>query len=125
MIGKPEIIRIAGQVNLNPHAVEKDYALGWLLAGIYANDRIADSWVFKGGTCLKKCFFETYRFSEDLDFTLQDESHLDETFLKEVFAEIGEWVYEQSGLEVPANRQAFDIYDNPRGHKVSVRRSPS
>lgn len=33
MIGKPEIIRIAGQVNLNPHVVEKDYALGWLLAG--------------------------------------------------------------------------------------------
>jgi predicted nucleotidyltransferase component of viral defense system len=117
MIGKPEIIRIAGQVNLNPHVVEKDYALGWLLAGIYANPKVADSWVFKGGTCLKKCFFETYRFSEDLDFTLQDASHLDETFLKEVFAEIGEWVYEQSGIEVPADRQDFDIYDNPRGHK--------
>jgi predicted nucleotidyltransferase component of viral defense system len=70
MIGKHEIIRIAGQINLNPHVVEKDYALGWLLAGIFSNDRIADSWVFKGGTCLKKCFFETYRFSEDLDFTL-------------------------------------------------------
>jgi predicted nucleotidyltransferase component of viral defense system len=71
MIGKPEIIRIAGQINLNPHMVEKDYALGWLLAGIFANDKIVDSWVFKGGTSLKKCFFETYRFSEDLDFTLQ------------------------------------------------------
>jgi hypothetical protein len=117
MIGKPEIIRIAGQLNLNPHIVEKDYALGWLLAGIFTNKRIADSWVFKGGTCLKKCFFETYRFSQDLDFTLQDESHLDETFLKEVFAEIGEWVYEQSGLELPADRQDFDIYDNPRGNK--------
>ena len=117
MIGKPEIIRIAGQLNLNPHIVEKDYALGWLLAGIFTNKRIADSWVFKGGTCLKKCFFETYRFSEDLDFTLEDESHLDETFLKEVFAEIGEWVYEQSGLELPADRQDFDIYDNPRGNK--------
>jgi predicted nucleotidyltransferase component of viral defense system len=117
MIGKPEIIRIAGQVNLNPHVVEKDYALGWLLAGIFANGRIADSWIFKGGTCLKKCFFETYRFSEDLDFTLRDESHLDEAFLKEAFAEIGEWVYERSGLEMPAERQDFDIYDNPRGRK--------
>jgi len=117
MIGKPEIIRIAGQLNLNPHVAEKDYALGWLLAGIFANDRIADSWVFKGGTCLKKCFFETYRFSEDLDFTLTDDSHLDEAFLKDVFAEIGEWVYEQCGLELPGDRQDFDIYDNPRGHK--------
>ena len=117
MIGKAEIVRIAGQLNLNPHVVEKDYALGWLLAGIFANDKIADGWVFKGGTCLKKCFFETYRFSEDLDFTLTDESHLDEEFLKEVFSEVGEWVYEQSGLEVPGSRQEFEIYDNPRGRK--------
>ena len=117
MISKPEIIRVAGQLNLNPHIVEKDYALGWLLAGIFANEKIADSWVFKGGTCLKKCFFETYRFSEDLDFTLRDESHLDETFLSEVFGEIGEWVYEQCGVEMPADRQNFDIYDNSRGQK--------
>jgi len=108
MIGKPEIIRIAGQLNVNPHVVEKDYALGWLLTGIFTNEKIADSWAFKGGTCLKKCFVETYRFSEDFDFTLKDESYLDEAFLKEVFAEIGEWVYEQSGLEVPADRQDFD-----------------
>lgn len=26
--------------------------------------------VFKGGTVLKKIYFEDYRFSEDLDFTL-------------------------------------------------------
>jgi predicted nucleotidyltransferase component of viral defense system len=118
MISKDEILRIAGQLGLNPAVVEKDYALGWLLAGISATDRIADSWVFKGGTCLKKCFFETYRFSEDLDFTLQDGSHLDEAFLKDVFAEIGEWVYEQCGLEMPADRQDFDIYENPRGKKI-------
>ena len=117
MIGKPEIIQIAGQFGLNPHVVEKDYALGWLLAGIFAHGRIADSWVFKGGTCLKKCFFETYRFSEDLDFTLKDASQLNEVFLKEVFAEIGEWVYEHSGLEMPEDRQDFDVYDNPRGNK--------
>ena len=117
MIGKPEIMRIAGQLNLNPHVVEKDYALGWLLAGIFANEKLVDKWVFKGGTCLKKCFFETYRFSEDLDFTLRDESHLNEGFLKEVFAKIGEWIYEQSGLEMPADLQDFDIYDNRRGNK--------
>jgi predicted nucleotidyltransferase component of viral defense system len=117
MIDKPEIIRIAGQLNLNPHVVEKDWALGWILSGIFANNRIADSWVFKGGTCLKKCFFETYRFSEDLDFTLKDKTHLDKAFLKDVFAEIAEWVYEHCGLEIPADRQDFDIYDNPRGQK--------
>lgn len=29
--------------------------------------------VFKGGTVLKKCYIEDYRFSEDLDFTLLDD----------------------------------------------------
>jgi Nucleotidyl transferase AbiEii toxin, Type IV TA system len=53
--------------------VEKDYVLGWILAGIYGHEELAESWVFKGGTCLKKCYFETYRFSEDLDFTLREE----------------------------------------------------
>ena len=34
--------------------------------------------VFKGGTCLKKCFFETYRFSEDLDFTVPQDMAYDD-----------------------------------------------
>ena len=38
-----------------------------------APEALRESWLFKGGTCLKKCF-ETYRFSEDLDFTLTDAS---------------------------------------------------
>jgi len=43
MIGKPEILHIAGQINLSPHVVEKDYALGWLLAGIFANQKIREA----------------------------------------------------------------------------------
>ena len=115
MIDKREILDVAERMSLQPHIVEKDYVLGWILAGIYAHDEIKDSWVFKGGTCLKKCFFETYRFSEDLDFTLTDEAHLDATFLKRVFGDIGQWIYDQTGIEVPADGQDFDIYSNPRG----------
>ncbi len=72
MIDKREILEQASALKLLPHVVEKDYVLGWILGGIYANAALVDSWVFKGGTCLKKCYFETYRFSEDLDFTLLD-----------------------------------------------------
>jgi predicted nucleotidyltransferase component of viral defense system len=116
LIDKREIIDLAGQMSLTPHVVEKDYVLGWMLAGIYAHEELAESWIFKGGTCLKKCFFETYRFSEDLDFTLLNEAHLDEAFLKRVFAEVGGWVYEETGIEIPADQQEFDIYRNPRGN---------
>ncbi len=117
MIEKREIIEAATALGLNPHVVEKDYVLGWLLWGIYHHDALGESWVFKGGTCLKKCFFETYRFSEDLDFTLTDASHLDEVFLKETFKEIGESIYEQTGIECPSDFQTFDLYSNPRGNE--------
>ena len=70
LIDKREILAIAQQTSLLPHVVEKDYVLGWMLAGIFGHENLAECWIFKGGTCLKKCFFETYRFSEDHDPTL-------------------------------------------------------
>lgn len=115
MITKDEIRRIAGETGLRPDVVEKDYVLGWLLAAVNANAILGPSWVFKGGTCLKKCYFETYRFSEDLDFTLQDESQLDEAFLLEKFTSISEWMYETCGMEIPVDRIKFDIYIKDNG----------
>jgi predicted nucleotidyltransferase component of viral defense system len=115
MISKPEIMALAAELRLQANVVEKDYALGWFLAGIAAQPVIGHRWVFKGGTCLKKCYFETYRFSEDLDFTLQDAEHLDEKFLAEVFEEIGEWVYEACGLQLPTEARKFEVFTNPHG----------
>jgi hypothetical protein len=34
--------------------------------------------------------------------------------LRETFEEIGEWVYENSGLEVPSDRLMFEVFRNPR-----------
>jgi len=109
MIDSREILEAASSFSLLPNVVEKDYVLGWILAGINAHEELAESWAFKGGTCLKKCYFETYRFSEDLDFTLHNEEHLDEEFLRTVFEEIIAWVMEQSGLNIPADQLEFDI----------------
>lgn len=116
LIDKREILELSAQTALTPHVIEKDYVLGWMLAGIYAHEELAGSWIFKGGTCLKKCFFETYRFSEDLDFTLRSEAHLDEAVLKRIFAEVGAWIYDETGIEIPADQQEFEIYRNPRGN---------
>ena len=115
MIGKAEILQTAAQIGLRPDVVEKDYVLGWTLAGISAHPELQDEWVFKGGTCLKKCYFETYRFSEDLDFTLRSASHIDDAFLRRVMGEVGAWIYERTGLQMPAEGQSFDIFANPRG----------
>ena len=115
MIPKQEVMALAAELQLQAHVVEKDYALGWFLAGISAHPVIGPRWVFKGGTCLKKCYFETYRFSEDLDFTLQDSEHLDEAFLAEVFEEISEWVYDACGLQLPSQARKFEVSTNLRG----------
>jgi predicted nucleotidyltransferase component of viral defense system len=116
LIDRREILEAAEAYSLGlPSVVEKDYVLGWILAGIHAHQELRESWVFKGGTCLKKCYFETYRFSEDLDFTLRNEEHLDEEFLTEVFEQVVTWVQEQSGLSIPFDQIEFEIYPNPRG----------
>jgi predicted nucleotidyltransferase component of viral defense system len=117
VIDKREILEAASALGLLPNVVEKDYVLGWLLAGIDAHPDLTNSWVFKGGTCLKKCYFETYRFSEDLDFTLRDESQLDESFLHRALSEVVAWVADESGLALPANQLGFDFYSNPRGRR--------
>ena len=50
-------------------ALERDYLLSWILAGISRTPVLRDTLVFKGGTALRKCYFGDYRFSEDLDFS--------------------------------------------------------
>lgn len=109
MISKTEILSVAATTRLRPDVIEKDYMLGWLLAGIYKHPVIAKTWVFKGGTCLKKCFFETYRFSEDLDFTLTNASQIEESFLRKTLEAVGDWVYEQTGLEIPKKEIVLSI----------------
>ena len=115
MVDRREILDTAAKLELRPQIVEKDVVLGWVLAGIYGHEALAETWIFKGGTCLKKCYFDTYRFSEDFDFTLTDASHIDEAFLQRVFREISDRIYEQTGIEMPANQHRFEIYENPRG----------
>lgn len=49
--------------------LEKDYALSYLLAAMAGEPALSGELVLKGGTALRKCYYPTYRFSEDLDFS--------------------------------------------------------
>jgi predicted nucleotidyltransferase component of viral defense system len=68
VIPRRELDDLRSEWSLDIGVIEKDYVLGWLLAGIAAHTELAATWIFKGGTCLRKCYYETFRFSEDLDF---------------------------------------------------------
>lgn len=124
MISRAAIDERIQEWGLREDIIEKDYVLGWLLAGIASHPRLRDAWVFKGGTCLKKCYFETYRFSEDLDFTaIQGGPETPEELLP-IFREVGAWVYQESGIEIPGGEIRFERYQNPRGNPSTHGRIP-
>ena len=93
MIKPGEIQKKANQVGVRDQQIEKDYILSWILWGIANHEQLSKILVFKGGTVLKKVYFEDYRFSEDLDFTLLDNEITNEqifNWFKETFEEIKE-----------------------------------
>ncbi|OGY82964.1 MAG: hypothetical protein A3F54_04650 [Candidatus Kerfeldbacteria bacterium RIFCSPHIGHO2_12_FULL_48_17] len=115
MITKAEILELAGNLSLQQTTVQKDYVIGWVLRAI-SNHIHLRQWVFKGGTCLKKCYFETYRFSEDLDFTIPTNQELSPALIKTHLDESITWIEENSGLTFPRRDWKIDEYKNPRGN---------
>jgi predicted nucleotidyltransferase component of viral defense system len=100
MIRKQDILDRAAEWQLRPEIVEKDYVLGWLLAGV-ATTPLREHWVFKGGTSIRKCYFETYRFSEDLDFSLLHGAAYGQNELLDNLRSLADRVSELSGIEFP------------------------
>jgi len=69
MISEAEVKSLARRLGVDPAVIDRDHALGVVLWALGASGGV-QGWVFKGGTCLRKCYFVDYRFSEDLDFTI-------------------------------------------------------
>lgn len=70
MISDAELRRTAAKWESDPMIVDLDYVLGVFLSQWYI-DKDSPIYRFKGGTCLRKCYFPDHRFSEDLDFTAE------------------------------------------------------
>ena len=117
MIPKAELMAVAAETGLLPTTVEKDYALGWVLFAT-ADHRLLGRWYFKGGTCLKKCYFDTYRFSEDLDFTVPPDVAYDVNAIQDGLLGVAEWVRERAGLEFPAEGVEVTESINKRGRRT-------
>jgi uncharacterized protein len=73
---------------------------------------LKDILAFKGGTAIKKCYIPDYRFSEDLDFTLREETafetikgHLDDAFGR---------TEEASGIKISFSR--YDRHSHENSH---------
>lgn len=108
MILSKEINKYAAQHKVSDRQIEKDYILTWVLYGISNHEVLNKFLVFKGGTVLKKCYIEDYRFSEDLDFTLLNES-LDHETIKSHLQEVYQWVKEEANISL--SHKADDTHD--------------
>ena len=73
MSNKAQITRQAARDGVPAPTVERDYVLAHVIAALGA---LGDGHglVFKGGTALRLCYFEHYRYSADLDFSVVRDS---------------------------------------------------
>ncbi|MCY3547372.1 MAG: nucleotidyl transferase AbiEii/AbiGii toxin family protein [Gemmatimonadetes bacterium] len=115
MITDAEVRRLAGSERVEPRIVELDYALGWALRGIASHQYLARRLVFKGGTCIRKCYFPAYRFSEDLDFTATQRFNVEKlaTALTEAFAE----TRIDSGIDFRVQEPRLRVIDDEYGRE--------
>jgi predicted nucleotidyltransferase component of viral defense system len=109
--------------------LERDYCLAWFLTALADSDLKAVLG-FKGATALKRCYFDDYRFSEDLDFTLTAQVTPDElkTWLEPVYAAVRDasgivFGFDREDRQKRENSYTFYLrYEGPlpRGSDVKV-----
>jgi uncharacterized protein len=99
----------AGGRRIPEAVIERDYVLAWFLTGLSSHP-LRDVLAFKGGTALRRCWFQDYRFSEDLDFTLTRPITLEDILagLSEIFATIEA----ACGLRIAFDREDRDGHQN-------------
>lgn len=76
MIPRSQFTRIADEHEVDAPTVERDYVLTHAVTAI-SRHSTDHGLVFKGGTALRLCYFEDYRYSADLDFSLRDGASTD------------------------------------------------
>lgn len=69
MSNRAQITRQAARDGVPAPTVERDYVLSHIIAGL-GSLGVDHGLVFKGGTALRFCYFDDYRYSADLDFSM-------------------------------------------------------
>lgn len=67
-----QALRIASENGVTEEIIEKAFFIEFLLYFLMKEEYFKKRLVFRGGSALKKIYFPDYRFSEDLDFLVED-----------------------------------------------------
>lgn len=112
----------AAKYGVSPSQIEKDYVISWILWGISQNDLLSKILIFKGGTCLKKIHFADYRFSEDMDFTIDpklEDIVTDEEIFK-AFEQEFEELTEVTGMEFSIPEKDINPHAATKSMKFNI-----
>lgn len=115
MISEAEIRRISAATRVDPMVVDLDYSLGWFLLGMRKTSTSLGGLLFKGGTCLRKCYFHDYRFSEDLDFTAT--KYLSPADIEDWVKKSVDWVSNYDGPDFHVQPIHFEVVDDEYGNE--------
>lgn len=99
MITEAEVLRRARDWRVDPMIVDLDYVLGCFLSHWFRLPA-AKEMLFKGGTCLRKCYLADYRFSEDVDITAR--SQLEEGQVQEAVDIVARELANRVGIDLLA-----------------------
>lgn len=91
MIPSLEIKNAATASGVPITTTERDYAQNWLLKHLARSGL-----VLKGGTAIRKAYIPEYRYSDDIDFTLQNP--LDDIALHRIFSDAIAKARDESGI---------------------------
>ncbi|MEA3446967.1 MAG: nucleotidyl transferase AbiEii/AbiGii toxin family protein [Bacteroidota bacterium] len=119
MIKQKEIAEIANKKHVPKTTIDKDWVLGHFLNAMFSFPDVCENFVFKGGTCLHKCYIRDYRFSEDLDFTLIDDGFvINKRFLNKVI----KMASKASGIRFNLASLKQQQHENiSQGYKVDIK----
>jgi len=108
--------------------IEKDLILHQISSDLSKDDFFGPNFLFKGGTCLIKCYFGYLRFSEDIDFTWKDQGVFNgmsqkkiRSYLSKVIDKTGavfEQIAEKRGLGFKAEKRNTDYMEFGGGNKT-------
>ncbi len=114
------ITKIADRDGVGAIVVERDYVLTQLIDALTSLDP-PPGLVFKGGTALRLCVYEDFRYSADLDFSLVDLSVEDAT---QLLTDAASKCVEDIGfprLQLTDTAPAWLVYTGPLGREREIK----
>lgn len=115
MIDRQEIEQKAKEFEIHIANVERDYVFGWILNGIFTISDLKETIFLKGGNALRKGYFESTRFSSDLDFGIPGD--IDQGILLNELNKVCDFIHEKTGVTFANDenkiKEKFNASDAP------------